>query len=239
MIRAPSVAIEQYIVRDWCFEEGSDDDAVEIASVIRQWSISENWLDMGCGPMLSVWPMFASGETVIYGCDRHPGIAAFHDELKRRSLAEWPVGLQRAVVFFNRKFAELSGLPRSATPIHKIQAIVIGSLLQEQHLWHSFFHTVIQVGCFGCLDSLNDLKRALNLVVRYLRPCGRFISATWLPRSSYVESEVWGGINLSTLPAGAFVSVVREAGLAVREARVASLDDPQYRQRYIIIAEKA
>lgn len=238
MTRAPSVSIEEYIVQDWCFEEGSDDDAIEMASVIRQWSITGNWLDLGCGPMLTVWPMFASGETAIWGCDRHPDIAAFHEELKLRSLAEYPVGLQRAVAFFNRKYAELSGFSRIATPTNQIQKIVIGSLLEEQHFWQSFFHTVIQVGCFGCLDSTKNLKRALNLVVRYLRPGGRFISATWLPRLSYMESEVWGGIKLSTLSADAFGSIVQAAGLAVRKARVASLEDPQYRQRYIIVAEK-
>lgn len=239
MIRAPSVPIEEYIIQDWCFEEGSNDDAIEIASVIRQWSISGNWLDLGCGPMLTVWPMFASGEPAICGYDRHPNIAAFHEELKLCSFDEWPIGLQRAVAFFNRKFAKLNSLPRITTAVHRIQEIKIGNLLEEQHRWHSFFNTVIQIGCFGCLDSTNDLRWALDLVFRYLRLGGRFISATWLPRSSYTESKVWGGTYLSTLSVDAFKSLVRAAGLTVCDVRLVSLDDPQYCQRYVIVAEKA
>lgn len=239
MIRAPSASIEEYIVQDWCFEEGGDDDAIELSMLIRQWAISGNWLDLGCGPMLTVWPMFSSGETAIWGCDRNPDIAAFHEELRHRSIAEWPIGLQSAISFYNRKIAGLNGLSRLSTPVHQIQEIVISNLLDLQHPWLTFFHTVIQVGCFGCIDSTEDLKRALDIVSRYLQPGGRFISATWLPRANYVESEVWGGIELSALSAADFASLVRAAGLKIRVAQEMSLKDPEYYKRYVIVADNA
>lgn len=237
MKRAPSASIEEYIVQDWCFEEGGDDDAIEMATVIRRWALPGNWLDLGCGPMLTVWPMFSSGETAIWGCDRHPTIATFHKELKLRPLAKWPIGLKNAVAFYNRNFAKLNGVSRISTPLYEIQGIITGNLLEAQRPWFSFFRTVLQISCFGCLDSVEDLKRALDLVSRYLQAGGRFISATWLPRASYLESEVWGGIKLPTLTADVFCSLVHSAGLAIREVREKSLEDPDYHTRYIVVAE--
>lgn len=238
MKRAPSVSIEDYILQDWCFDEGENEDVIEIASVIRQWAVSGNWLDLGCGPMLSVWPMFAKDKSVIWGCDRHENIAEFHNNLKYQSFSEWPEGLLRAVNFYNDFFTKTDGISRIRAILDQIQEITIGNILDENVMWHSSFNTIIQVGCFGCLDSIDDLKRASSLVFKYLRPSGRFISVTWLPRASYVESETWGGINLSALPSGVFVSALLETGLYINEVRNDTLDDPQYHKRYVIIAEK-
>lgn len=238
MTRAPSVSIEDYFLQDWCFDEGGDDDVIEIAAVIHKWATCGNWLDLGCGPLLTVWPMFSDCKSAIWGCDRNKNIAEFHHSLIYSPFCEWPAGLQSAVTFYNRNTSKTDGISKIATTVDQIEEILISDILEEQNTWHSFFNTIIQVGCFGCLDSLEDLKRASDLVFRYLRPSGRFISVTWLPRVNYIESEMWGGINLSTMSADVFVSVLRETGLSVNEVRVAALNDPQYFERYVIVAEK-
>jgi hypothetical protein len=100
------------------------------------------------------------------------------------------------------------------------------------------FSTVIQVGCFGCLDSIQDLSKAINLVVMYLQKGGIFISETWLSKPDYKESLLWGGYNLTNLPAEIFESLISYAGLNVLEKRVTDMDT-NYKQRYIIVAEKS
>lgn len=159
-----------------------------------------------------------------------------------RSPGEWPNGLQKAAQFYDRFYNHrvmgFDGLSRITTQLEHIQELVGSGVLEERPTWHQLFHTIIQIGCFGCLESMSDLKRALHLVFKYLRDDGIFISVTWIPKADYIESELWGGNKLSRLPAHSFVSVVRQAGLIVDETRIASLADPEYCQRYVIIARK-
>lgn len=238
MMRIPSVSVEEYIDQDWCFEDGGDWNAVEISSVIRKWARPGNWLDLGCGPMLSVWPMFAVNESSIWGCDRQIAVSQFHSELKLRAVEAWPTGLLRAVEFYNRKFSRVDGRKHITTPVARIRELVTSSILQEQTQWRSHFDTIVQIGCFGCLDSINDLKAAIDLVYVYLKHGGKFISATWLPRRGYEESEVWGGVRLSTLSCDEFVSLIRAASMKVIEVRLAKVNDPIHDTRYVIVAEK-
>lgn len=239
MTRAPSATVEAYILEDWPFEDGRNWNALELADVIEKWARPGNWLDLGCGPMLSVWPMFANFKANVWGCDRNPEIALFHEALKFRPLSEWPVGLVQAVEFYNRRVAPKSGVYRSKTMIDEVNGVVTASVLDNQHLWHNFFDTVIQVGSLACLESLTELKMALTHVRTYLRPNGRFISVTWLSRPGYEESEVWGGANLTSLPAKLFASMVEHAGLSICDFRIAEVDDPNHYQRYVIVAEKS
>jgi hypothetical protein len=81
-IRAQSVSIEEYILQDWPFAEGKNANAVELSSTIHRNAKPGTWLDLGCGPMLSVWPMFAIGVREIWGCDRHPGVSEFHKRFR-------------------------------------------------------------------------------------------------------------------------------------------------------------
>lgn len=236
--RAKSVSIEEYILQDWAFEDTSDDDAFELATVIAKWARSGNWLDLGCGPMLGVWPLFACGPTKIWGCDIQPEIANFYSELRTKQNRNWPRGLLLAQAFVNRKFPTRQPHQSLEVSLENVIDLVTADVLEEQPSWHSLFDTVIQIGCFGCLKSKPDLERALSLVVSYLRPTGRFISATWNPRASYKESERWGGNSLADIHVDEFVCAITNGGLIVLDERVCVLDDAQYQWRYIIVAEK-
>lgn len=237
-MKLPSASVEEYIEQDWCFEESRDWNAIEIASVVRKWANSGDWLDLGCGPMLSVWPMFAENATNIFGCDRQFAISDFHRKLKSCPSEEWPAGLLNAVKFYNRNFLKNGEKERIVTPIDRIQELVIKSILEVQPCWKNRFETVIQIGCFGCLNSIEDLKIALNHVHYYLKHDGVFISATWLPRHEYEESDVWGGVGLGTLSCEKFVSLIREVSMKDVEVRLTRVNDPFHEIRYVIIAKK-
>ena len=237
-IKLSSASVEDYIEQDWCFEDSGNWNAIEIASVIRKWANSGDWLDLGCGPMLSVWPMFAINISNIFGCDRQSAILDFHRNLKSCPSEKWPTGLTNAVKFYNRLFLRKGEKERIVTPIDKIQEIVINSVLDIHHCWKNRFETVIQIGCFGCLNSIEELKIALNHVHYYLKRDGIFISATWLPRKEYEESDVWGGSGLSSLSCENFVSLIRESSMTDVEVRFTKVNDPFHEIRYVIIAKK-
>lgn len=238
MKRADSRTLHQYLDQEWTFDD-DDDDLVAVASAIHAWAVPGDWLDLGCGPLLTVWPMFAPAQVEVWGCDKEPDIAAFHNVLRDQPLGEWPVQLLRAVTFFNRQFADSTRPRRVRTCIDRLRGVVTASVLHRQPAWAGAFDTVVQIGCFGCLDSIASLRDALKLVTEYLRPGGRFISATWTPRPGYPESERWGGIAIADMPADAMSAAVRRSGLTLCGANTRELDDAEYSHRHMIIAERS
>lgn len=229
----PSATIEDYILQDWKFDDLNNVELIEITNVIQKWTKGGNWLDLGCGPLLTVWAMFAPNEVLIWGCDRFKAVEEFHQQLKTKPNDELPIGLQKAIAFCNHNFFS----KKETVPINKIQEIIVSSVTTKQNHWTSLFDNIIQIGCFGCLDTLSDLTTALKLVEQYLKPKGRFISETWLPKSDYYESDIWGGNNLRDLSAETFSSLVRDTGLTVIETLVIPMQT-NYRERFIIVAEK-
>src|SRR5581483_3144350 len=187
-----SVAAAAYVRREWRFDDTGDADAAAVTDLIRRFALPGRWLDMGCGPLLTVWPMFARTHVAVVGIDREPSIAAFHRRLRERR-SRLPVGLRHAVDFFNALSKGHNQSTRTTVAIRNVEAVVIRNLLDENVDWSESFDTILQIGCFGCLNSYSELQRALRLVYRYLRPGARFISTTWIARSTYVESNRWGG----------------------------------------------
>lgn len=229
----PSATIEDYILQDWKFDDLDNDELLEITSVIHKWTKGSNWLDLGCGPLLTVWAMFASRDISISGCDRFQSVLEFHQNLQGKKKEKLPIGLQKAIAFYNHNFSP----NKEMIPINQVQEIVISNVLEEQSHWCSLFDTIIQVGCFGCLDSEEDLFKALQLVEKYLKSGGIFISETWLPNPSFYESEIWGGNKLRDLSVDRFATLVRDAGLIIRESLVTPMQT-NYIERFIIVAEK-
>jgi hypothetical protein len=237
MRRDESVPAEQYIRREWGFQDGTDADTLALASLIARWSQSGNWLDLGCGPMLAVWPMFSPHPVLAHGIDRNPELADFYTRLRASGEASaehlGPARLY-AERFRTQRQMELS----RNSPVDVVSTVRISSVLEPVGEWASRFQTVIQVGCFGCLNSLAQLTHAMRMVHDYLAMDGVFLSATWLPRQEYFESWTWGGDHLRDLTCESFEDCLREAGLSVLFRESTALDNKNYRERFMVVARR-
>jgi SAM-dependent methyltransferase len=234
--KAKSVGPEDYILEDWPFLKERAWNADAVSSAIERWSRPGVWLDLGCGPMLTVWPMFGAGVTAVHGCDRIAEIKNFHMRLRELDLAYWPEGLRQAIEYRNQKYPDREGINRTA--INLLKEIDVGNVTDIRQHWIGRFDTIVQVGCFACLESIEELGNALQLVARYLRPHGRFISVTWTPRVGFEESSLWGGYAIAGMAPNAFAAEVAMAGLTVLEVDTVPVDDPFHDQRFIIAAEQ-
>ena len=233
MKATPSATVDQYILQEWKFGNAGDPELDELSATIRRWARPGKWLDLGCGPLLTIWPMFANCEFAIVGCDRHRQIAEFHADLRLVALEELPPGLRAAVGYCNSKFGTSFATP----PIESIVELVVDDITKPQHRWFGEFSTVVQIGCFGCLDSKESLKDALSLVERYLRPGGVFISETWVPQPNHKDSVVWGGDALRDLSVDTFVSLIEATGMVLLSNVVTPMQT-HYRERIMLVAEK-
>lgn len=238
MNRAVSASVENYVLQEWEFDAESDSDTSAVARMIAVWALPGNWLDLGCGPMLTVWPMFHNGPVEIYGLDRNIGIAAFHQRLRFGLTADLPPGLSAATAYALSFRAQHGMTYISSLPIDGVKAVATADVLTRVAEWSGLFDTVIQIGCFGCLNSLGDLHQALAIVRDYLKPGCVFISATWTPRPTYTESVVWGGDSLRSLDVETFIDALHSVGLEVVAAESSELDNLNYKERFVIAARK-
>jgi len=233
MKRRPSASISEYLLQEWRFEDFDDAELREFCQTIRTWAKPGKWLDLGCGPLLSVWPMFVIGDTEIFGCDRHPDISAFHFNLLPLDKINLPYALRVAVDYYNVAYNGRRAYP----PLDRIVEIATGSVTERRDRWIAAFDTVVQIGCFGCLDSLAAVQHTLTLVESYLRPGGIFISGTWVPRDDHLESFDWGGDKLRNMSSEQFSNMVTSAGLRILSEKRTPMTI-HYQERFIQVAEK-
>ncbi len=237
MIPSQSIPIMQYIRQEWQFAPAMNADTAAIADAIRSWALAGQWLDLGCGPLLSIWPLFSRSPTDVFGLDRNTEVREYHSRLRHLPFDELPSEISEAYDTAHA-FRSHHGLSPIPDPRSLVRDIIIQNLLQPVRSWANKFDTVVQIGCFGCLDSIEDLYLALALVHEYLKPGGVFISATWTPRPAYAESSVWGGDRLRSLDADTFVRSLQAVGLQIVNVDCVEFDDPRYCGRFVLEARR-
>jgi len=80
-MKSKSVEINHYISQEWEFYPLMNDDTRAVAEFIWSNAKSGAWLDLGCGPTLTVWPLFSKNPTRISGLDRNKEVLDFHTNL--------------------------------------------------------------------------------------------------------------------------------------------------------------
>lgn len=237
MSPAPSVSLEAYLASEWDFAFGVDDeDRDAVAATINRWAHAGRWLDLGCGPLLTVWPLFCLGACDLTGLDRDGEVVHFLRMLGRGAIAT-PAPLSEAMNFAQANYPRLDGAsPGQWNPITEV---IAGSVLADQPKWRGRFDTVVQIGCFGCLENEDDLLTAFRLAGSYLRPGGIMISATWIAAHPDAESLRWGGRGFAGLCGAQLRRCMEATGLAVLEADVAVVgQEAEQQERCIFTLQK-
>jgi hypothetical protein len=237
MRRDTSIAAPAYIEREWDFSGSPGSDALAIADLVYRWAREGDWLDLGCGPMLPVWPMFTARELSVFGIDRIPDLKDFYDKLGASALG-YTRSFRKAERFAHEFRAQHGIKPRSESLGENIREFRIASVLDPFPDWAGKFATVLQVGCFGCLDSIEQLKVGLQRVYEYLDTNGVFISATWVPHRDYYESRTWGGDNLRMLSCGEFATHMSQTGFEILFQEKYALESKNYSERFVIVASR-
>jgi hypothetical protein len=236
MTATRSVPISEYIGQEWQFDPEMNDDTRAVAEAIYAGARPGSWLDLGCGPLLTAWPLFARDVSFLHGLDRNPEVREFHKTLDASSKTAAPADILKAYRAADA-FRRDRGLPPIAAPALRVSEVRIQDLLLPVRSWFGRFDTVVQIGCFGCLDSIQSLNRAISLAHAYNAQDGVFISVTWLPSESYHESEVWGGNALRLIGPDEIASAVSGAGYKIRSAEIVQEVNQNYRARVIVVGE--
>lgn len=93
---------------------------------------------------------------------------------------------------------------------------------------------ITQIGCFGSLNSIEELVCAFRLVQKYRARISKFVSVTWIARTNYMESIRWGGTALRELSPEGYMDAAILAGHNVIDYSYDEIDDPYYSGRLML-----
>jgi hypothetical protein len=226
---------ESYFDSAYPFDEGDCDGAL-IARVLSGLAREEAWLDLGCGPTLSLWAAFNVKATRIVGADYLPENVAF---LKRQiSLQEVGEAHERALTHAAWVLGEAGGLEGAAMKhslFGRIQSVARHDVRQGNSEWLASFGLVTQIGCFGCLENLNEVEHAARHVRSYLHVGGLFMSVTWV-QGRYDGVARWNGRVSQGLSMSDLESCYERSGLCIIDRSMGATRDPAYQAMVVLVA---
>jgi hypothetical protein len=226
---------ESYFDSAYPFDDGDCDGAL-IARVLSGLARGGAWLDLGCGPTLSIWAAFNPKATRIVGADVLPENLAF----LKRQIADGEVGEahERALTHAAWVLGEAAGMDVDAVKhllFGRIHGITLHDVRHENPEWQGSFALVTQIGCFGCLDNLDEVEQAARHVRSYLQARGRFMSVTWV-QGSYDGVAQWNGRVSQGLSIADLEGCYVRSGLCIVERLMGSTRDPAYQAMVVLVA---
>ena len=208
---------EDYL-EDETFE--ADDDSARIAEAFFDWGGGPDWLDLGAGPMTVLWSLFNPLAERVTIVDRLQGNIDLQRAVQK---APFAYATTRRAAECYRSFLHTPPSPEEleelvATAAAKVGDAHLDDVLAERADWKGAFDFVSQIGCFGCLDNVEQFARAIRLARSYLKSGGRFLSVTWL-QSEFDGDVVWNGPISANLGPDSIADLMIDAGFVMRAHR--------------------
>lgn len=227
---------EDYFVNGYFFE-GEDSDGIAIANALMRFASGAIWLDIGCGPMLTVWPIFVPHIPRIIGIDvERANLDFIRDQCARRELTH----VHRAAIEYRVSHSDDRPQVDSfwrAVAFDNILSLRNCDARTEQSDLVNAVDFVSQIGCFGCFANKQDVAKALGNVWRYLRRGGKFLSVTWI-QDAYCKTRHWNGPVSAELTIDSLRKLFSQANFIVREVSTHRTRDPAYTSIIIIVGQK-
>jgi SAM-dependent methyltransferase len=210
-----------------------------IANILLEHGKGERVLDLGCGPVLPILSLFLPQAVHIQGIDRLEVTADFVSQRLMNYEIDKPVASALKYLKTKNLHAPAANLLTEEDEKNylvnrwsAVAPIKTGSVLDVHSEFIEKFDVVIQIGCFGTLQSREEFHRATYLATSYLRRGGTLIMATWA-QDIYKERPFQFNSALSTEINESFYSAVLNDidGLTDAEVRVFNDLGPTSKER--------
>jgi hypothetical protein len=208
----------EYIHTDW--NQGKKhciDDLFSIFDTFKTISSSGSWLDIGTGPMGVLWSQINNVKGEYVCCDIQDNLSKFYSSFKNRSDVS---------TFINTYFSKIKLSYCGVRPKY-----TMWNALDYNPHWECRFDNVIQVGCFGCLQTIDDLKKAILHTHHYLKRNGLFYSWTWIPNENHIESDQWGGNGIRTITPDEIEAIAMRCGYSIINKHITKNPSKMYKAR--------
>lgn len=197
----PKKFVKDYALTAYTFN-GIPEDRF-IAKLISTYMRGKRVLDLGCGPVLPITSLFYRDAEEVVGVDIFPENLDFI----RDNSSDLSQIIDRAIRYRNRYIFERNTKPRVK--------LTLGDITEKLPLGK--FDSVMQLGCFGCLDTDEQFQAAVDNAYTYLKPGGTLLMVTWLDDkpASKVDREYHfnGDVNAKDL----YIPCLEKAGFKIQD----------------------
>ena len=188
-----------------CYTFDHDPEALLVARLIFKYMKGKRVLDLGCGPIVPITSIFYPQAKEVVAVDRLQENLGF---IKKNS-HELESIVIRAKAYRTRYLSKKNIQP-------KIQ-LVKGDVTKYMPQL-GLFDSVMNIGCFGSLDTAKQFQQALNHAYSYLKKGGTLLMMNWIGTNVKRPFHFNGKVDELSL----YVPAMQKAGFKVKEIHLTS-----------------
>lgn len=193
--------VRDYALNTYTFEGDQED--YFVAKLIHKYMPGKRVLDLGCGPVVPITSVFYPHAQEVVAVDR---LQANLDFIKKNS-PELEGNIRRARAYKQRYLSKKYSKP-------KIK-LVKGDVTKRLPVGK--FDSVMNLGCFGSLDTAEQFSKAVNHAHHYLKKGGTLLMVNWV---GHVKRPY--RFNGKVYEPDIFYPSLKKAGFKVQELHLVS-----------------
>ncbi len=193
--------VRNYALHTYAFKGCKED--YFVATLIHKYMRGTRVLDLGCGPVVRITSIFYPDAKKVVAVDR---LQTNLDFIRRKS-SELRDIIQRAR-FYKRRYL-------SKTDSNLKIRLVKGDVTKR--LCVGTFDSVMNLGCFGALDTAKQFQAAVNHAYHYLKKGGTLLMVNWVGKANRPYH-----FNGKVHEPDVFAPSLKKAGFKIRELHVTS-----------------
>ena len=156
--------VRNYALKNYSFEGDQED--YFVAKLIHRYMKGKKILDLGCGSVVSITCLFYPNAQEVVAVDR---LQANLDFVKEHS-HELESNIKKALKYKHRYLSKKDSSPK----IRLLRGDVTKRLKIDK------FDSVMNLGCFGALDTPEQFQRAVEHTYHYLKKGGTLLMVNWV-----------------------------------------------------------
>ena len=196
--------VRNYALTCYVFDGNPEDQL--IARLIHKYMHGRRVLDLGCGPVASVLALFFPDAEKVVAVDRLKENLDF----ARNNKSELEGIMKRALLYKHCYLSRKDSDPRIK--------LLLGDVTKRLNIGQ--FDSVMQIGCFGALDTEEQFQSAIDNAYNYLKPGGTLLMVNWLDEKAKVKRPFHfnGKVKMLEL----YKPSMKKAGFNIKEIHTTS-----------------
>lgn len=191
--------VRDYALTNYSFDGNRED--YFIAKLIHKYMKGKKVLDLGCGPVVSITSLFYPDATTVVAVDK---LQANLDFIKENS-HELEDIIKRAANYKRRYLSNSQSKP-------KIK-LLKGDVTKRLNIGK--FDAVMNLGCFGALDTTDQFQQAVNHAYHYLKKGGTLLMINWVGKVNRPHQ-----FNGKVHEPNIFAPSMQKAGFKIQELHI-------------------
>lgn len=207
--------IKDYAENTYTFDEEQED--YLIANLIFKYIDGKKILDLGCGPVHHILALFFRDFESSTAIDLHQENLDFISLCIKNNIL---LPSQHSAIKYKNKFlvkepAHLLPEIQIKNTYQRIESLIKANVLDRREDLVSKFDNVLQVGCFGALDTISEYSTAVLNAANYLKPSGKLLMINWLQNEYTYRPFKFNGKVSSILNKSNYCKAILDAGLNI------------------------